>query len=138
MLDADDFLGRWRLDRQLTDRLGPMSGAFSGEAAITRETPDHLGYAETGTLTLVTGAVLQAERRYIWQWQPQTVQVLFSDGAPFHHFTPDGISEGTPHVCGADLYHVTYRFTEWPRWEAVWRVNGPKKNYISTSRYARL
>lgn len=136
-LGPKDFAGAWRLSRELTDSMGAMSGTLEGRAAFTPRGAQQLSYAEAGTLTLDSGAVLQAERRYHWGWDGDQVVVTFEDGAPFHHFTPLGQSAGTPHLCGADLYTVAYDFTAWPRWQAVWQVTGPKKNYTSRSIYTR-
>ena len=134
-LTAADFAGDWRLARVLTDRLGAMSGTFTGTARFTADGSDALAYHESGQLTLRAGAVLQAERDYRWVWTATNVTVFFADGAPFHDFRPTGMGTGTPHLCGADLYTVTYDFRAWPRWQAVWEVRGPKKNYRSVSDY---
>ena len=138
MHTADDFVGNWHLQRRLTDNAGPMSGTLDGTATFIMTAPGDLDYAEAGQLTLATGVTLQAERRYLWRWQRDLgVKVLFADGGAFHAFQPQGLSTGTPHLCGADLYDVTYDFRDWPQWEAVWHVTGPRKNYVSTSRYTR-
>lgn len=134
-LTAADFARDWRLDRVLTDRRGAMSGTMTGTARLTPEGQAALAYRETGKLTLQTGAVLQAERAYRWAWDGEMVAVTFADGAPFHSFRPAGQDTGTPHLCGADLYTVRYDFTAWPRWQAVWEVRGPAKNYRSVSDY---
>jgi len=134
MLTAKDFAGRWRLDRVLEDRLGAMSGTLAGEAVFAAEQSGLL-YRETGTLCLRSGPQMQAERSYVWAWRGEEVAVTFADGADFHTFVPDGAVEGTPHLCGQDLYHVAYDFRDWPRWSARWEVAGPRKDYVSTSTY---
>ena len=96
-----------------------------------------LRYVETGTLTLATGARLQAERSYLWDVNGVDINVRFADGSPFHRFTPDGAAKGTSHLCGADLYNVTYDVTRWPDWSATWAVTGPRKDYVSVTQYTR-
>lgn len=137
MLTPDDFAGDWHLSRVLTDRLGTMNGSLEGTATLRPADTETLVYTETGDLTLATGAVLRAERSYRWRWEGDRVVVTFADGADFHDFRPEGQSPGTAHLCGADLYEVTYDLRGWPRWEATWEVRGPKKNYLSVSRYTR-
>ena len=94
-------------------------------------------YREAGTLTLVTGTTLQAERSYLWDEQESDIAVRFADGKPFHSFTPDGSATGTSHLCGADWYNVTYDFMRWPAWSAAWVVTGPHKEYTSITHYRR-
>jgi hypothetical protein len=136
MLARDDFAGNWQLERELIDRLGAMNGVLAGTATLTRAGDAGLTYNEVGELTLASGASLRAERRYLWDFTKGEIAVFFADGAPFHTFTPQGLGLGTAHLCGADLYNVTYDFRDWPRWQAHWEVRGPKKDYASVSRYA--
>lgn len=135
-LTANDFAGRWVLQRNLHDQLGVMDGTLVGHAMFEGD-GDGLRYVETGTLTLVSGGVMQASRVYRWQFKPAGIAVRFADGSAFHGFTPTGKSSGTPHLCGADLYSCDYDFTGWPVWTASWVVVGPRKDYRSYSVYER-
>lgn len=132
----DDFLGTWYLQRSIDDLFSGQDAKFQG-AAVFGQADGGLTYGEQGKMRIGAGPEMQAERRYLWQWQDSVVQVLFADGAAFHSFVPAGEAIGTTHLCGDDLYDVTYDFSRWPRWQAVWRVSGPKKNYVSTSVYTR-
>lgn len=134
-LTATDFRGDWHLKRVITDRLGGMDGTLSGLATFTGA-GDALIYDETGRLALASGPVMEATRRYLWSFDAEIVSVRFSDGAEFHTFSPIGAAIGTTHLCGADLYDVTYDFREWPVWTATWSVKGPRKDYTSVSRYS--
>ncbi len=136
MLHPSDFIGSWRLDRRLEDRLGQMDGDLRGQARFVETATGQLTYAENGTLALARGGTLAAERRYLWAWDGDSVAVSFDDGAPFHHFRPEGLVPGSTHLCGADTYNVTYDFRDWPRWTATWDVSGPRKDYTSRSAYA--
>jgi hypothetical protein len=129
-----DFLGDWRLERTIEDRLGP-SGRFEGLARLTPE-GDGLRYHEAGTLRLGDGPAMAAHRDYLWRSAGDLVEVHFADGRPFHRFHPSGRALGTDHPCGRDLYRVTYDFTAWPRWTAEWIVTGPAKDYRMLSAYA--
>ena len=39
------------------------------------------------------------------------------------------------HDCPPDTYRVRYDFRAWPRWQAEWRVTGPRKDYGIVSRF---
>jgi len=136
ILGAADFEGDWQLERIITDRLGGMDGTLSGMATFAGA-DGALTYDETGRLALKTGPVMAATRRYMWTFTPGRVVVCFSDGADFHSFSPSGAAIGTTHLCGDDLYDVTYDFESWPVWTATWSVKGPRKDYTSVSRYCR-
>lgn len=135
MLTPADFLGLWRLDRAIDDRLAGTAGRFEGTARFVAQ-GDGLLYREEGTLRLGDGPPLAAHRAYLWRWERDGVLVSFPDGRPFHRFRPEGASEGTDHPCGADLYRVAYDFAAFPRWAAEWRVEGPRKDYRMRSDYA--
>lgn len=136
-LTADDFVGEWRLEREIADRHAIQSGTMVGQAVFLLSAPERLDYAETGILQLAQGPALTAQRRYFWQFGAGGVQVFFQDGRPFHDFIPHGHATGTDHPCGEDYYTVRYDFTAWPLWTAVWTVKGPRKDYVSTSVYRR-
>ncbi|MCO4848881.1 MAG: hypothetical protein KC448_13030 [Yoonia sp.] len=131
-----DFLGDWRLTRQITDALHGQNGRLDGLARFVTD-GDGLRYEESGQLTLASGAVLQADRAYLWDAGAAGITVRFADGAAFHQFDPVGQVSGTTHLCGADTYNVAYDFERWPSWCATWDVTGPRKNYRSISHYNR-
>ena len=132
-----DFAGHWQIDRIITDRLGGQEGRFDGTAIVSLLGPDRLDYVETGQLQIGSGPVMAATRQYRWSFQAGMVQVAFDDGRPFHSFAPGVSGAGTDHLCGRDLYRVTYGFSDWPVWTAVWQVSGPRKDYALESRYWR-
>ncbi len=135
MLRADDFKGLWRLTRVIEDRLAGTQGEMHGTANFTDEGQGVLLYHETGKLRLGGGPVMEAARRYHWQFGQARVDVTFEDGRAFHSFCPEGHAAGTDHPCGEDYYTVRYDFTRWPNWRATWSVKGPRKDYTSVSEY---
>lgn len=137
MLIQADFAGSWLLRRQIDDRLSKQTGEFSGSAVLTESAGGGLIYHETGTMKFGGGPAMIAERRYLWSFASDYVDVAFDDGRAFHRFVPFGHVAGTDHPCGADFYTVRYDFTAWPRWSAVWTVTGPRKDYVSVSQYER-
>jgi hypothetical protein len=137
MLSEDDFIGVWQLTRQITDRMHGLGGQFVGQTRFEKE-GDRLRCLESGDLTLASGATLSADRQMFWQIMPDRIYVYYADGGLFHTFTPHGISEGTPHLCGEDHYISRYDFTAFPRWSVTWQVSGPRKDYTSVSDYHRM
>ena len=81
-----DFLGRYRLTRQIEDARAQVQSRFEGEAVIAA-TSDGASYREVGQLVM-NGQRFEAERSYIWQQKGARIDVLFADGRPFHDFDP--------------------------------------------------
>ncbi|MCH2093801.1 MAG: DUF6314 family protein [Rhodobacteraceae bacterium] len=132
-----DFVGRWRLERQIDDHTTGHALHFSGEAVLTPDGSD-LSYAETGQLMLPGQSAVHATRTYTWRASPGGVRVFFSDGGYFHAFDPDATCSSDRHWCDPDTYVATYSFLQWPVWQADWRVQGPRKDYLSRSTYSRF
>lgn len=130
-----DFEGLWRLERRISDALGP-DALFTGTA---RFTPDGQGLMlhEAGQLQLAGQGGFQAERRYLWRQEGGEIAVFFADGRDFHRFDPAQGKAAADHWCDPDTYKVQYDFAAWPTWCAEWRVTGPRKDYTMHSVYAR-
>lgn len=133
----DSFKGRWRIRRRIEDAKAGGTGSFEGVAVFT-PAPGGLAYEEAGELRLPDMAGLQASRRYFWRDDGAGgVEVLFEDGRDFHRINLSGTVATAWHDCLPDLYEVSYNFTHWPDWRAIWRVTGPRKNYTMISDYRR-
>ena len=82
---------------------------------------------------------MRATRRYLWKdGGAGTIDVLFDDGRLFHRFDAEDEAPAAEHACPPDTYRVRYDFRRWPRWQAEWRVTGPRKDYGILSRYRPL
>lgn len=129
-----DFLGVWRITRQIANAVGP-DARFVGEA---RFDPGEGGMilTEQGEMRIGGEVPMQATRRYIWREGPGGLDVYFDDGRFFHHIGP-GAAPQDRHDCAPDIYDVTYDFRDWPRWSSVWTVTGPRKNYAMQTAYER-
>lgn len=123
-----DFLGVWTLSRTIVHADG-TTGRFDGTATWTPRR-DGADYLETGTLNM-NSASFQATRRHIWHG----LDVHFEDGRFFHSVPAFGGE--TMHWCAPDTYRATYDFRAWPRFEAIWQVSGPKKDYTMRSTFTR-
>ncbi|WP_460273313.1 DUF6314 family protein [Celeribacter sp. ULVN23_4] len=137
MITLTDFAGAWSLSRRIEDALAGGTGHLSGTC---RFEPDEAGLrcVETGQLTLPGAArSFEAERCYLWRPTPDGIAVFFDDGRFFHAFNPNDPSPRADHDCAPDAYAVRYDFSTWPDWSAEWRVKGPRKDYVSVSRFSR-
>jgi hypothetical protein len=126
--------GRWRLARRIENADG-STAAFEG-TTVFRRSGHRLVQEEEGWLTLDRGERLRASRRYLWAAEKGRLEVMFAENRPFHT-VPLGVARPeTTYLCPPDRYHVAYDFGDFPRWRAVWRVEGPRKDYMMTSDYA--
>jgi len=131
------FAGDWQLERELEDLRDGRHGRFVGRAGFV-PAPGGLRYREEGALTFGDGAAMTATRDYLWRdGGAGVIAVFFGDGRFFHRFLPDEPDPGGEHACPPDNYRVRYDFRRWPRWQATWRVSGPRKDYAMVSRFRR-
>jgi len=131
-----DFQGRWHISRRIEDASAGSTGLFEGVAVFT---PDDLGltYEEAGELRLPDQQGVKATRRYLWRAGEGAIDVLFEDGRDFHRIDLAANVATAWHDCLPDFYEVSYNFTHWPQWRAIWRVKGPRKDYTMISDYRR-
>lgn len=127
--------GRWRLDRMIRQSDG-REGRFEGDVVFRRSGP-RLLQEETGTLTMDGAPPLKANRRYIWTASGELLKCAFDDGRPFHAVPIGATVYDTVYLCPPDRYEVAYDFTDMRVWTSRWRVEGPRKDYVMESRFAR-
>jgi len=132
-----DFEGRWRIARRIEDQWMSTTGLFEGVARFTAD-GQGLSYREVGELRLPQEAPMAASRNFLWREDGDGIAVFYADGAPFHRIAGDAPVVQAWHACGQDDYEVSYNFTRWPDWRAIWRVRGPRKDYVSITDYTRL
>lgn len=133
-LDLWAFEGRWQLSRRIENAIGPDM-RLEGEAVFSRS-EDALLLVERGTLQVAGAQPMQGEQSYLWRQQGAEIATFFADGRPFFEFDPTSqCSAG--HWCSPDQYDVSLDFSRWPLWQAVWRVKGPRKDYLMRSTYQR-
>jgi hypothetical protein len=130
-----DFQGDWVFTRLVADPNGTPTARVEGIVSFRRG-EGGLVAEERGRMRLEDGPELAAERRTIWRQDGRLIRVFFGDGRPFHHFDPAGATEAE-HVCTPDLYRVAYDFGRFPNWRSVWRVTGPRKDYVMTTDHRR-
>ncbi|WP_136637551.1 DUF6314 family protein [Pseudooceanicola onchidii] len=133
-MDLNDFEGLWRIDRRITNAVGP-DAVFTGTARFTAR-DDGLLMEEEGEMRMDGAPPMRASRRYLWRAAATGIDVFFDDGRYFHHIAPD-TRPADRHDCAPDLYRVSYDFSGWPVWSSVWRVTGPRKDYAMHSHFTR-
>ena len=129
------FAGLWEVHRDIEDARAGRTGRFTGRAefrpAAGRARLSRGRHAGDGA-----GAALAASRAYHWRdVGAGAIEVRFEDGRLFHRFCADDPDPAAEHDCPPDRYQVRYDFARWPRWRAEWRVHGPRKDYLTVTRY---
>lgn len=133
-LDLFAFEGSWKLDRLVTNAVGPDM-TLTGEAHFGRQDGGLL-LIERGTLQMAGQPAMEGEQRYLWRQMGDQIATYFADGRDFFRFTPTG-QIAAAHWCSPDQYDVVMDFTRWPLWQATWTVKGPRKDYVMRSTYHR-
>ena len=128
--------GRWRLTREILHSDGSKD-RFEGEARFHRSGPrliqDEEGYLSSDRAV----KPMKATRRYVWSASGNRLDVAFEDMRPFHSVPLGSATPSTTYLCPPDRYEVAYDFRNFPDWSTVWNVEGPRKNYLMTSRFQR-
>jgi len=141
MFPLPSLSGYWTLSREITAADG--NATFSGTAEFVPLNSGALHYTERGLLTLPHGQSLPAFRTYIFQQHETGFTVFFDEIPPrlFHHvrLAPDGavLLGRVSHFCAPDTYISTYLFLPNGSFQIVHDVTGPKKSYVSSTRYLR-
>ena len=130
-----DFAGTWRVERRISDFLARTGGRFDGTADFAANGSGMI-YREDGELRFGGARAARAGREHLWSEADGRIFVEFPDGRAFHDFAPGPAAEAA-HFCAPDEYRVAYRFSDWPRWSAVWRARGPRKDYRMVTFYSR-
>jgi hypothetical protein len=120
------FIGKRPLSRQILPTKGPKA-FFQGMAHWHEVSPHKLMYHEAGWLELADQKPIWATRSYVWEDGANGPRVFFADGRFFHDIPQSGVMAF--HDCPPDMYHVTYDFSAWPRFQTIWDVRGPRKEY---------
>ncbi len=132
----EEFRGSWNIYRSIEDRLLDRTGYLRGTADFI-PAGTALAYSERGELTYTGQPALSTRQEHLWCADGAAVLVLFSDGRPFHRFVLSGSTAQASHWCDPDHYRVLYEFSNWPNWTNTWSVKGPRKDYVSVTRFER-
>ena len=130
-IQAFTFLeGAWRFHRTIS------TGATVEGTAVFAKRPDTdntLDYREDGTCTMPEGSIFTAYMKYVYRFHNEKISVHFADDRFFHalqfHLESDPLTATAQHLCVCDTYQATYTFFERNRFQLLYEVQGPKKNY---------
>jgi hypothetical protein len=131
------LLGAWRLTRLGWGGVPGSTMRLRGAARFSACAAGLL-FEERGTVAL--GAYLgEATRRYVFRLRSASMaEVCFEDGTLFHHLDlTKGITQ-VRHDCAPDRYVGRYRVLGPDCWVLSWRVAGPRKRHLITSRFIRV
>jgi Family of unknown function (DUF6314) len=130
--------GLWTVQRDLLDRATGTRGTFSGVVHFVPGDDDGLTLREEGTMRwpAFTGP---ATREYVLKStaRPDTLDVFFPDGRPFHSMSFTPAANLDQHWCDPDTYRVAYTFGDANSFSYSWDVTGPRKDLLLTSRLLR-
>ena len=148
--DAPDFdlraylLGSWTVDRTMLEKSTGARGTFTGVVRFTPTADGGLRLREEGTVawapvpggpagTPFTGP---ASREYLLRpsdGAPETMDMFFPDGRPFHRMGFGPQSSQDRHWCDPDTYRVRYTRTGPDEFRYQWDVTGPAKDQLLSS-----
>ncbi|HEX9225701.1 MAG TPA: DUF6314 family protein [Arthrobacter sp.] len=138
------LLGTWTVERTLLDRSAGTRGSFTGVVRFTEIADDGgLRFREEGTVAWasVPGAPAgtpftgPASREYLLRptGAPDTMDMFFPDGRPFHRMGFGPQSRRDQHWCDPDSYRVNYTRIGPDEFRYEWDVTGPAKDQLLTS-----
>lgn len=140
MADAAEFLsGSWDIQRTVTEN-GPSasgSGEFIGTVSI-EPSDTGLVYREQGALRWQSSTA-EVSREYLLRRteDPAVLDWYFDHGGFFHRLDLSTGSWQAEHPCAADLYRAEYRVLSPQELSVIWRVHGPAKHQLLSSRWTR-
>ena len=133
------LLGSWSVSRTLWDRSADTRGTFTGVASFIEADDGALRFREEGTVHWAapggepfTGP---AQREYVLHAsdRPDTLEVFFPDGRPFHRMSFLSADDSELHWCDPDTYRVSYSLVSHDEYRYSWDVSGPAKNLLLES-----
>ena len=130
------LLGEWQVTRLGWDGVPARTLRLCGTARFSACAVGLL-LEERGTVAV--GAHRgEAARRTLFQIESASVAtVCFEDGRPFHRLDLETGLARVRHDCPPDRYEGRYRVLAPTCWLLSWRVTGPRKDQMITSRFVR-
>lgn len=130
--------GSWDIKRRITP-----GGVFTGVGVFEAINDDQYIYTETGDMFLDNGTQINAYRAYTYLFENGKISVYFQDGADkgslFHTLDINENGQAiASHQCLEDHYASKYHFEMPEKFTVEHKVKGPKKDYILTTKLAKL
>ena len=127
----EDFAGRWRFRRRIEGLSAAPGQVFDG-IAVFSPVPDGLNYQESGEAW--------PDRRATslkWRAVGQGVDLCFADGSDFHHLDLSNPVASAWVEADGVRHELSYNFTRWPDWRAIWRLRDPASDTTMITDYRR-
>lgn len=135
MLALADFTGRWHFTRRIEGQ-GPAPGCLFAGIAEFRPIADGLSYSEAGEAHLDGRAP-----RLLWRPSDRAdgpgVDLYFDDGSDFHHLDLSAPVATAWYQSGNWRHELSYNFTRWPQWRAIWRLRDAASDTTMLTDYRR-
>lgn len=131
--------GSWVVERTLLDRTSGTNGTFTGVVRYSPNPDGGLDYREDGTMQWPTHSG-PAFREYRLKpgAGPESMDVFFPDGRPFHVMSFAEAGNQDKHWCDPDDYRVRYVCEGPNAFNFTWDVQGPAKNLLLESHLVRI
>ncbi len=135
----DYLLGNWTVDRTLLDRATGSRGTFTGVVRFTDTDDGGLRFREEGTVHWTPAGAAPftgpASREYLLKPSatPDTMDMFFPDGRPFHRVGFGAQHNRDTHWCDPDTYRVGYTRVGPDEFHYRWDVTGPAKDLLLES-----
>ena len=133
-----DLVGVWTLERTIKP-----GGVMVGQAEFKPVSDTEYHYIEQGSLTLDHGEEIKdVKRAHIYKLEKDTIQIYYADGPDngklfqVLEFTSDTEAQAE-HLCRYDLYESAYSFALPAEFTVRHAVKGPKKDYVSKTKYSK-
>jgi len=142
-----DFAGRWRFRRRI-EGLSAAPGRIFDGIAVFSPLPDGFLYEESGeawpdrrATRLKWRAVGQGTGHGTGQGMGQGigqgVDLCFADGSDFHHLDLSNPVASAWYEGDGARHELSYNFTRWPDWRAIWRLRDGTSDTTMITEYQR-
>ncbi len=132
------LLGAWTVERELSGQ-----AEMAGFAEVRRTANGEAEFHERVTVRTLRGAEFTGSQRYLLQKTARGFALLFAEGGRVFEDVQlgvgaDGVLRGSArHECGEDVYDSEYVLGPGESFSICHRVVGPRKDYVSVSRFVR-
>ena len=130
--------GHW-----IIERIIKPGGVMIGQAEFKCLSDTEYHYIEQGTLTLDHGEDIEGVKRaYVYKFENDVIQIYYADGPDNGKlfqaldFTSEKEAQAE-HLCGEDFYKSSYSFSFPDHFSIQHMVSGPKKDYVSETKYSK-
>lgn len=138
--------GDWDIERKIIDKSSSLSNAVGkGRVSISKKDKHILNYQEFLEVRWSNGFLSQAKKKYDYILDNSGNLGLYSYERGSRRFMFNLLFDSNlteivsgDYKCNQDFYSTTYEIIDSNQFIQKFRVNGPKKDYITTSCFIRI